>query len=50
LSNSSAKDTNTAFTNIDKHAFCYQLAMRVRYPKIIDQSQTKLCGPVAPRV
>lgn len=36
-----------AFSHIDRNIFCFQLALRVRRPKIIDQDQTTLCGPVA---
>ena len=35
------------FANIDKHDFAFQLALRVRSPRTIDQDRTTLCGPVA---
>jgi len=37
----------SVFSNIDKNAFAFQLALRVRSPRIINQGQTTLCGPVA---
>jgi hypothetical protein len=36
-----------AFSHIDRNTVCFQLALRVRRPKVIDQDQTTLCGPVA---
>lgn len=36
-----------AFAKISRNTLCFQLALRVRRPKVIDQSLTTLCGPVA---
>jgi hypothetical protein len=36
-----------AFAHINRNVLCFQLALRVRRPKIIDQDETTLCGPVA---
>jgi hypothetical protein len=35
------------FAGINKHKFAFQLALRVRSPRVINQDQTTLCGPVA---
>ena len=35
------------FTHIDRNLFAFQLALRVRSPRIINQDNTTLCGPVA---
>jgi hypothetical protein len=36
-----------AFTKIDRFKFAFQLALRIREPKLIDQTNTNLCGPNA---
>ncbi|MGA7341117.1 MAG: hypothetical protein WBX18_10995 [Terracidiphilus sp.] len=36
-----------AFSHLTRNTVCFQLALRVRRPKIIDQDQTTLCGVVA---
>jgi hypothetical protein len=36
-----------AFSHISRNQVCFELALRVRRPKIIDQQDTTLCGPVA---
>jgi hypothetical protein len=42
-----AVSTPITFTNIDKSVFAFQLALRVRSPRLINQRDTTLCGPVA---
>src|SRR5262249_22693218 len=34
-----------AFTAINPHKFAFQLALRVREPRLINQGQVNLCGP-----
>lgn len=36
-----------AFSHIDRNTVCFELALRVRRPKLIYQGKTTLCGPVA---
>lgn len=36
-----------AFPKIDRVKFAFQLALRIREPKLIDQTNTNLCGPNA---
>src|SRR5262249_37079749 len=36
-----------AFPEINRFKFAFQLALRIREPKLINQSQTNLCGPNA---
>ena len=37
--------TPRAFTAVDPHKFAFQLALRVREPRLINQGETNLCGP-----
>jgi hypothetical protein len=39
--------TPRAFTAVDPHKFAFQLALRVREPRLINQQKTNLCGPNA---
>src|SRR5262245_56742300 len=34
-----------AFPEIDRYKFAFQLALRIREPKLINQTNTNLCGP-----
>jgi hypothetical protein len=37
----------SVFANINKNVFAFQLALRARSPRRIDQGETTLCGPAA---
>jgi hypothetical protein len=37
--------TPRAFTAVDPHKFAFQLALRVREPRLINQGEVNLCGP-----
>jgi hypothetical protein len=41
------KQKQSVFAHVNKNVFAFQLALRARSPRNIDQKNTTLCGPVA---